>query len=60
MSGMTLIIHLVGIIDQRSLLNHDCDRLIDHRTGDSIFEKRLFDGLLSESVFKTSLIGLTD
>ena len=47
---MTLVIDLVGIIDQYSLIDHGRDGLVDHPSGDSIFEKRFFDGLLAESI----------
>ena len=60
MSGMTLIVHGIRIIDQGSLFDHDCDRLVDHRARDSVFEKSFFDRLLSESILETGLVGLTD
>ena len=60
MSSMTLIVDRIGIIDQRTLLDHGRDRFVDHRTRDSILEKRFFDRLLSESILISEPIGGSD
>jgi len=60
MSGMTLIVDLVGIIDQNALFDHGRDRFVNHRTGDSFFEKRFFDRLFTESILISDSIGGSD
>ena len=60
MSGMTLIVDRIGIIDQNALIDHGRDRFVDHRSRDSIFEKRFFDGLLSKSIFIPVSVGRSD
>ena len=57
---MTLIVDRIGIIDQSAFLDHGRDGLVDHRTRDSILEKRFFDRLLSESILISEPIGGSD
>ena len=60
MSGMTLIVDGIGIIDQNALIDHGRDSFVNHPSRDSILEKSLFDWLLSKSILISDSIGGSD
>ena len=60
MSGMTLVVHLVCVIDQSTLIDHGLNRFVNHRPRDAVFEESLFDRLLAKAIRETGLISRTD